>query len=258
MKINIKSFARVALGYARENTPLIMTGTAISGVVTTTVLAAKAGREAEKVYEEAENKEIPKDRAAAALQYAKITWKVWVPTVISGALTIGSVVMIHYTHQKRYAALMGLYALGNQAFQEYRESIDEVLDDKTKEEVKQRVVSKAVHRNEEDLDEALGDVREMTLCYDTFSGRFFQSDIESIRRAENEFNKGLISHNYGSLNELYSLMGIGGVGAGEDIGWNSDNLLSIGYNSILTERGVPAMSIDFHDCLPTHNYYKNF
>ena len=166
--------------------------------------------------------------------------------------------MIHWTHQKRYAALMGLYALGNQAFQEYRESIDEVLDDKTKEEVKQRVTSKAVHRNEDDLDGALGDLREMTLCYDSFSGRFFQSDIESIRRAENECNKGLIAHNYGSLNELYSLMGLGGVGAGEDIGWNSDNLLNIGYNSILTERGVPAMSIDFHDCLPTHNYYKNF
>ena len=255
MKINIKSFARVALGYARENTPLIMTATAIGGVVTPATLASQAGARIERLHDFSD---APEQQPAKTIDYVKRTWKVWIPTVISGALTIGSVVMIHYTHQKRYAALMGLYALGNQAFQEYRESIDEVLDDKTKEEVKQRVVSKAVHRNEDDLDEALGDVREMTLCYDTFSGRFFQSDIESIRRAENEFNKGLISHNYGSLNELYSLMGIGGVGAGEDIGWNSDNLLSIGYNSILTERGVPAMSIDFHDCLPTHNYYKNF
>lgn len=255
MKINIKSFARVALGYARENTPLIMTATAIGGVVTTATLASKAGARIERLHDFSD---APERQPAKTVHYVKTTWKVWVPTVISGVLTIGSVIMIHWTHQKRYAALMGLYALGNQAFQEYRESIDEVLDDKTKEEVKQRVTSKAVHRNEDDLDGALGDLREMTLCYDSFSGRFFQSDIESIRRAENEFNKGLIAHNYGSLNELYSLIGIGGVGAGEDIGWNSDNLLSIGYNSILTERGVPAMSIDFHDCLPTHNYYKNF
>lgn len=255
MKINIKSFARVALGYARENTPLIMTGTAIGGVVTTATLASKAGARIERL---CDFSDAPEQPAAKTVHYIKTTWKHWVPTAISGALTIGSVVMIHWTHQKRYAALMGLYALGNQAFQEYRESIDEVLDDKTKEEVKQRVASKAVHRNEDDLDGALNDVKELTLCYDTFSGRFFQSDIESIRRAENDFNKGLIAHNYGSLNELYSLMGIGGVGAGEDIGWNSDNLLSIGYNSILTERGVPAMSIDFNDCLPTHNYYKSF
>lgn len=254
MKINIKSFARVALGYARENTPLILTGTAVSGVVTTSILSTKAGVRHREILDD----EFNGGRNAKKTDVFKRTWKVWVPTAVSGVLTIGSVVMIHWTHQKRYAALMGLYALGNQAFQEYRESIDEILDDKTKEEVKQRVVSKAVHRDEDELDGALSDIRELTLCYDMFSGRFFQSDIESIRRAENEFNKGLISHNYGSLNELYSLMGIGGVGAGEDIGWNSDNLLSIGYNSILTERGVPAMSIDFHDCLPTHNYYKNF
>src|SRR5699024_6306742 len=107
-------------------------------------------------------------------------------------------------------------------------------------------------------DTALSDIRELTLCYDMFSGRFFQSDIESIRRAENQFNKNLIHHNYGSVNELSSLMGIGGVGAGEDMGWNSDNLLSIGYNSILTEKGVPALSIDFDECPPRFQYYKNF
>src|SRR5699024_5193389 len=51
MKINIKSFARVAIGYARENTPLIMTATAVGGVVTTATLASKAGARIERLYD---------------------------------------------------------------------------------------------------------------------------------------------------------------------------------------------------------------
>lgn len=151
---------------------------------------------------------------------------------------------------------MGLYVLGDKAFTEYREAVDEVSDDKTKEKVKTRAAEKAVGRD----DEMLVNVANMgheTICVDMYSGRYFRSDMETIRRAENDFNSDMLNNRYGSLNEFYSKLGIESIGAGEDIGWNSDDIMEIGYNSVLTQSGQPALSIDFYSSMPKHNYYNN-
>ena len=256
--MNIHAVARQAVVAARTHTPLILTATAVAGVVTTAVLAAKASRKAEKVYEETENKEIPKDRAAAALQYAQTTWKCWLPPIGSGVVTIASIIMAHYTQQKRYAALMALYVVGEKAFSEYRDSIEEVVDKNTAQKIREKAAEKGVNRDQEALESHIFDRGETCLVYDSFSGRYFKCDIETIRRAENTFNKNLIDHLYGSLNELYTEIGIEGVGAGEEVGWNADKLLEIDYEAVLTEKGLPALYIGFNSSPPRHNYASHY
>lgn len=249
---NFKSILRVALATAREHTPLVLTVTAVGGVVATGIMAAKAAPQALEIIEEKEEEFIPRP----VLDYPKWTWKVWVPTFATGALTITSIVMIHYTHQKRYAALMGLYALGTQAFQEFRDSVDETTDSKTRDKIREKVTEKALNRDPQELALQEVDIKDSTLCYDIFSGRYFRCDIETLRRAENETNKVLLDHGYVSLNELYMYMGLEGVGAGETFGWNSDKLVELNFESQLTKGGTPALTVDFYSNPPVFDYYK--
>lgn len=271
--MNINALLHTAVALTRKHTPLILTATAVAGVVSTAVLSAKAARPAYEATIDAAN-----DRWAAAsdedtrsprefldeltvMDHVRATWKIWLPPVVSGALTITSIVLMHATHQKRYAALMGLYVLGEKAFQEYREAVDEVVPEKVKEKVRTAVAKKAVDREDppatmEMLDPDNPDTHSRwgNVCYDCYSGRYFTADMQTIRRAENDFNQDLINHRYGSLNEFYARIGLPGIHAGEDVGWNSDKLLNIGYNSILTDAGVPVLSIDFYDSRPKIDY----
>ena len=275
--MNINALLHTAVALTRKHTPLILTATAVAGVVSTSVLAAKAARPAyDAVIDLANDRWVvatdtdqrtPADHfeELTIMDKAKATWKIWLPPVVSGALTITSIVLIHTTHQKRYAALMGLYVLGEKAFQEYREAVDEVVPEKVKEKVKTAVAKKAVDR--EDPPATMGAVDPDNpdthpgwgnVCYDCYSGRYFTADMQTIRRAENDFNQDLINHRYGSLNEFYARLGLSGIDAGEDIGWNSDKLLNVGYNSILTDAGVPVLSIDFHDSRPKIDYSSSW
>lgn len=251
MKINIRALGTLAVQFTREHTPLILTATAVGGVIGTTILAAKAAPKAKLVIEEKEEEHIPRPW----VDYPKWTWKVWLPTAASGALTITSIIMIHYTHQKRYAALMGLYAIGTQAFQEYRESVEEVVDEKTQRQVREKVFEKSLPDDQERA-KLESQTTGKTLTIDLFSGRSFVTDIESVRRAENLANKKLLAYDYLRLNEVYMLLGLDPVGAGEDIGWNSNDLIEINTESMLTSDGTPAMTIDFYGNLPREDFHK--
>ena len=254
---NIHGLIRQGVALARKNTPVILTATAVAGVVVTSVLTAKAAVKADWETREPPEEAMNDTKSEATVRYVKTTWKTWVPPVVSGALTITSIVLIHYTHQKRYAALMGLYVLGDKAFKEYRETIEEVVDKSTGQKIREKSAEKAVNRDKEALEEHLVSVGETHLVYDSFTGRYFKSDIETIRRAENEFNHHLNIYGYGTLNELYSLMGVRDAGCGEDIGWNADKLVEIGKEAVLTDKGQPAIHLDFYQNPPHHDYYKN-
>lgn len=247
--MNIKSIARLVSHKVQTNAPTILTSAGVIGIVATAVLAAKAAKHA------AELDAVDPPRHLGAKEYVKWHWRLYLPAISVGAVSIASIVILHRVHLKRYSSLMGLVVLGERAIQEYKEAVSEEVDDKTAAKIRNKVAEKTMTRDAEAYSEQLAGVSASTLCVDQFSGRVFRSDIESIRRAENEFNKGLNDHQYGSLNEFYSLLNLMGIGAGENLGWNADKHMSIGYNAFLID-GVPALSIDFDDAPPSHNYYN--
>ena len=268
--MNISTITRlidVAGDITRRHSPLILATSAIVGVVGTAILSAKAATKArdadmQERYVQLDDKlddgSVLREDLDAPLplkDYLKVTWKIWLPTVISGAMTVTSIVLLHTTHKKRYAALMGLYVLGDKAFQEYKDSVEEVVSKKDKHRIHEKQAEKVVERLKD------GPVRDAaggeTLVYDAFSGRVFRSDMETLRAAVNDFNHNLIHHSYGTLNEFYSLLNLEGIGAGEDLGWNADYLLEARYEATFVSGTTePAICIEFRN-KPTVNYYNN-
>ena len=94
-----------------------------------------------------------------------------------------------------------------------------------------------------------------TRCYDHLSGRYFNSDIEKIRKAVNNLNHELLNGmGYASLNDFYDELGLAHSGIGSDMGWNViDGLIEIDFSSHIDDEGVPCIVLDYVRS-PKYNY----
>lgn len=254
----IPHILQAGLHLARKNSPVILTVTAAVGVVGTAVLSTKAGSQISRDIDSEQFGRHPGVPSRTKTQIAKDTWRAWVPPVVSGTLTITSIVLLHTTHARRYAALAGLYTAGAVAFNEYRDSVQAMASKKTMEAIQDDVAEKAVARAETTETHIRDAIGGDTLVYDGFSGRVFKSDIETIRQKVNTFNEVVLHSDSASVNEFYCLLGLEGIQAGEDVGWRCDTgLLTIGYQSILTQEGKPALYLDY-ETKPTYRFNSNY
>jgi hypothetical protein len=94
-----------------------------------------------------------------------------------------------------------------------------------------------------------------TLCYDSYTGRYFKSDMEAIRRAQNDINAQIFREMYASHNDFYKLVGLEKVTYGDEIGWNAENLLDIEFSSHLASDGKPCLCIEYR-AEPARKYYR--
>jgi len=84
-----------------------------------------------------------------------------------------------------------------------------------------------------------------TLCFDTLSGRYFLSDVDALKRAENTFNHQLLSEWSKSLNEFYSDIYLEPIAMGKDVGWTSDHMLELRFTAKLTNDNRPCVVIGY-------------
>ena len=250
--INANDCARLI----KANAPAILTASACIGTVATAILTAKSTTLAiERIADYCEdNLRSPEDLTWR--EKFAISYRVYIPPAITGVATLVSIVAANRIQYARGAAFALAYSGSEAAFRRYRQALEDVGGPKAVEEVKARVAEKSVQEAGQPLPgtvlvAASGDV----LCYDTFSGRYFRSDIESIRRVENNINGQLNSESYASLNEFYTGLGLPPIAAGELVGWSDPNVLSVEFGSQISPKGEPVLTIDFL-VAPKENYFK--
>ena len=94
------------------------------------------------------------------------------------------------------------------------------------------------------------------MCFDVLSGRYFKSDIDLIKRVENNINKRMFNDMYISLNEFYIELGLEPIGIGDDLGWSVDKgMIDIDFSSQLADDGTPCLVIDY-SVSPKYNYSR--
>lgn len=250
--INANDCARLI----KTNMPAILTASACVGTIATAILTAKSTTLAiERIADYCEdNLRSPEDLTWR--EKFAVSYRVYIPPAIAGVATLVSIVAANRIQYARGAAFALAYSGSEAAFRRYREAVADVVKPKDLEKVKARVVEKSVSEAGTPhpgtvLVASSGEV----LCYDVFSGRYFRSDIETIRRVENNINSQLNLECYASLNEFYNGLGIPPIAAGELVGWSDPNSLSVEFGSQLTEKGEPVLTIDFL-VTPKENYFK--
>lgn len=253
--MTIGQVAQRALRTLDHNSPLILTGLAVAGVVSTAVFAVKVTPEAAHAIQAYEEKENGLWIKSTSVEKVRIAWRLYIPAAGMGVLTIAAIIGAQSINSRRQAALISGFTVAETAFREYRDKVVELDGAKADEKIRDAVMKDHVVANPPNTNELiLSDG--LVLCYDDWSGRYFQSSMERIRQAQNDVNETMINGDmYASLNDFYVGLGLKHVKGGEDVGWSSERLLDINFTSILTEGGLPCLAMGFRTS-PLQDYSR--
>lgn len=260
--MNINALARRGKQVFSDNSPAILTITGVAGTVATALLAARAGFRAgyqtalDDATSEADATESkPLVKSERRRKVAKDTWKLYLPSAVTGVGTITAIAAANRIGTNRTAAIAAAYTITDRAFGEYKAKVVETLGEKKeKTEIEDKIMQDRVNATGERAALVVISNNDV-LCYDAFSDRYFQSNMENLKKAQNDTNYEIINNLYVSLTEFYSKVGLPPTGFSDDVGWNSDNLLELHFSSVMTPDDRPALAFTFH-VEPIRGYSK--
>lgn len=245
-----------------KHSPEILTGIGIAGMVVTTVMAVRTTPRALRLIEEEkdrQNEELSEEEQITRLdpvEVIKTAWRPYVPAAVTGAISIACLIGSNSVSMRRNAALAAAYRLSETAFTEYKDKVIETVGEKKEQVIRDKVAKERMEKDPVSNKEVIVTKHGDTLCYDAISGRYFKSDIDKIKKAQNEINRELVNTMYISLNEFYYALGLKPNGLGDDLGWNiDDGLVDISFSSQLADDGTPCLVVDYR-IAPRYDYGK--
>ena len=244
-----------------KNSPAILTAVSVAGVVSTAVLAVKATPEAIDILSSDEGQLLldtnddgePFFKKTTVI---KLTWRCYVPAAIMGASTIACVISATTIGMRRNAALLSVYTLTERALTEYQEKVIETLGEKKATAIRDDIAQDHLNHNPMQNNKVVITGGGDTLCYDEISGRYFRSDIEKLRKAQNDLNHDLINEAWISLNHFYELIGLGPIKYGDEMGWLPDNLVELNFSARLADDNTPCIVLDYKIDPKSDRYYR--
>lgn len=253
--MNLGNFGRRAGKLVIDNSPAILTGMAVAGTVMTAYLTGKASVEytrrlAEEGYYDRDYKfeRTPREHVEQA-------WMLYIPAATTSLLTVACIIGANQIGTRRAAAVAAAYTLSEKAFTEYREKIVERIGVKKEQGLRDELAQDRVTKNVGDSNEIVIVSGTSVLCYEAFTGRYFISDMETLRGAQNDINFKINSSYYASLSDFYEKVGLPTTAFSDEVGWNSDKLLELKFSTVLSNDSRPCIAIDF-SVAPVRDYYR--
>lgn len=254
-KLSLKNMASDIKTTMVKNAPGILVGVGIVGMAGTTVLAVRATPKAIALIE-AKKRELDID-SLTPVETVKTTWKCYIPAAVTGVMSTACLIGASSVSARRNAALATAYNLTRVALNDYKEAVVETIGEKKEQVVRDTVAKNRIEKDPVKTTEVIVTERGTTLCYDAVFGRYFRSDIDTIKRAVNELNRSIVSSMYASLNEFYDEIGLPPIEIGDKLGWNvDDGQIEVDFSSQLAADGTPCLVISFN-VAPNYGY-SNF
>lgn len=260
-KISITRICKKVKNSTIKHSPEILMGLGIAGMITSTIMAVKATPKALILIEDEKrhiNHEIleqaKKDGTDVCnrvdqlelIDAVKVTWKCYIPAAVIGTVSVACLIGASSVNLRRNAALATAYTLSESTLRDYQKKVIETIGEKKEQTVRDAVAKEQLEKvpveNKEVIITAKGD----TLCFDIVSGRYFKSDIDKLKKAENELNRRMRNEMYISLNEFYYAIGLENIKLGDSLGWNIDaGYINLRFSSQLATDGTPCLVIDY-------------
>lgn len=222
-----------------KRSPEILMGIGITGMITTTILAVKATPKALMLIEEKRD-ELEVD-TLAPVDVVKATWKCYIPSIVTGTVSVACLIGSNSVNAKRNAALATAYKLSETAFAEYRDKVVETFGEKKEKTVKDKISEDKIKENPVTKTEVIITGKGQTLFFEPLSSRYFYSNIDLIKRAENKLNKDIITDAFDAgvtVNDFYTEIGLPTTATGDNLGWKIDYLIDIYPSAQMAEEGT--------------------
>lgn len=262
-------------GVISRNSPTILTGAAVAGLVSTAVLAVRATPKAMSLiddevwrrYEESGTKDTfaewlgvdtesyswrDRTNMLGPTESLRLVWRCYIPSGCLGIATIGCIIGANSISLRRNAALASVYSLTEVAFKEYQAKVAETIGKNKELKVRDEISADHLKKNPSGSNEIIYTGKGEVLCYDTLTGRYFKSEMEQIRRVVNDLNQAMMHENFMSLNDLYYALGLSGTTLGNELGWRiDDGQIDIRYSTQLSDKGEPCLVLNY-EVKPTY------
>lgn len=253
MNVKMTNFIQTTKGFLSKHSPEILTGIGVTGMITSTVLAVRATPKVLILLEEAKDEKRDK---LTPIETIKVAWKPYVPAVVTGVISATCIIGASTVSTKRNAALATAYALSEKTLLTYRDKVVETIGEKKEKEVREKIAQDDIDRHPVSSSQVIITAKGNTLCKDGLSKRYFESDIDTIKRIINNLNRNINNRDYVSLNEFYHELGLEGIDNGDRLGWNvSDGLIDVDFTACITEDDRPCIVVE-HLVPPKYDFDK--
>lgn len=236
---------------ASKHSPEILTGIGIAGMIMATVLAVKATPKALRLIEDKRDElELGEDEKLTAVETVKATWKCYIPAAISGFGGAVCLIGANSVNARRNAALATAYNLSATALSEYKDKVVETIGEKKERDIREQVAGERLKKEPMKQSSIVVTGNGNTRCFDLITRQRFMSDIEKIKRIENELNARMLEgDDYVSLNDFYAELGLSSTSIGDELGWTIRNgrsgMIKIDFSAQLDDDGVPCIVLDY-------------
>lgn len=254
---SLTSIAKQAEKFVSDNSPLILTAIGVTGTITTAILTGKASFKAADILSyEVDRRNLHVDEPLMTPRDAiSLVWREFIPAIGVGTMTIACIICANRIGTRRTAAMAAAYSLSEKAFVEYKDKVVETIGKNKEQTVRDNVAQDRVRANPVGRNEVIvtggGDV----LCMDAYTGRYFESSMETIKKAQNDTNYQILHDGHASLNDFYGRIGLSHIPSGTELGWNSDKPFEIYYSTTISDDQRPCISIEFR-MDPIRGYFR--
>lgn len=250
MSNKISEAFKSVTGSLKKYSPEILTALGISGMIAGTIMAVRATPRALILIDE--KKKEDKVEKLPPKELIKTAAPCYIPAALTEVVSIVCLVGASSTNHRRNAALATAYTISETSLKKYQEKVIETIGEKKNNEVKSAIAKDSVDSHP--VREVIITEKGNTLCYDSISGRYFKSDMDKIKKIENELNYRLRSEMYIPLNDFYYEINLPEVKIGYDLGWSIENgCISFDFSSQIASDGTPCLVIDY-TVAPQYDY----
>lgn len=238
--MTIKTILKTAEKFVVNNSPGILTGLGVAGAVTTAVLAGRAGfragMDASTQYHETLNKQEEGEPLPAHLlepkHLVKTYWKEFIPAGAVGSATVTAIIMANQIGSRRAAAVAAAFKLSEQLTEEYKARVVQTLGLQKEEKMRADLAADRITKNPPPANMVIVTGADV-LFLDELSGRYFHSQVETIRKAVNDINHQINNYFHASVTDFYDKIGLDGTKHSDAIGWNTDELLDVQFTATI-------------------------
>lgn len=239
---------------SKKFAPQILFGTGVVGMVGSTVLACRATLKLDETLQETQNDlsiahslehedysegDRKRDISIIYVRSAVSVTKLYAPSILLGAASIGALTSSHKMLTQRNIALTAAYAALDKGFSEYRARVidkyGEQQDREFRYETEQVEIVNSKGKTVKETRVAPGAASIYARFFDEYStswGKEPEYNLLFLRAQQNYANDLLNSRGHVFLNEVYAMLGIEHSQAGAVVGWviskDGDNFIDFG------------------------------
>lgn len=246
-----------------ENSPALLTGVGVAGTIATAYLTGRATFKAAEIIGREQNALTLAARLETEdaippkltkIDQVKLVWPHYILPASTGLMTVTAIIAAHKVSASRLAAMTMAAGVSERALQQYKEKVIEKLGERQDQKIRDEVAQDNVTRNPPNHEIVFAGTGEV-ICFDSLTGRYFQSTMEDIKRAENRLNREILHYNSASLTYFYDEIGLQPTDYTDSVGW-SDHV-EVQFSTTLTPKNQPCIVITFSRN-PVPDYDRNW